>query len=141
MNHDVMTPEQRSRCMSAIHGADTKPELAVRRLLHGMGYRFRLHVANLPGRPDIVLPRYRTAILVNGCFWHQHPGCRYAYMPKTRRDFWEAKLKGNSERDRLVEHQLTEAGWRAIVVWECELRDPAQLAEGLSHTLIDRRIS
>ena len=123
-----MTPEQRSRCMSAIHGADTRPELAVRRLLHGMGYRFRLHVANLPGRPDIVLPRYRTAILVDGYFWHQHPGCRYAYMPRTRRDFWEAKLKGNSERDRLVEHQLSRSRMAGNSdIWECELRDPAQL--------------
>ena len=126
---DTLTPEQRSERMSRIRGANTKPELKVRRLLHRCGYRFRLHRKDLPGRPDIVLPRHRAVIFVHGCFWHRHPDptCRRARMPRTRREFWEAKLQGNRERDVRDQRALAEAGWRVLVVWECELGDNEQL--------------
>src|SRR4051812_48917573 len=98
---DVVTPETRSRMMSGIRGRDTKPELAVRRYLHSRGLRYRLHVSDLPGRPDIVLPARRTVVFVHGCFWHRHEGCRFAYTPKSRQEFWVPKLEGNAARDAL----------------------------------------
>ena len=131
MSPDVLSPSQRSKCMSAIRGKDTKPELQVRSLLHRMGFRFRLHVAGLPGSPDIVLPRHRSVVLVNGCFWHHHPGCKYAYTPASRREFWQAKFSENEARDAKVVDQLSEAGWKVVVVWECELRDVDQLVNRL----------
>ena len=109
--------------MSGIRGRDTKPELTVRRYLHARGLRFRLHVRELPGRPDIVLPRYRSVVFVHGCFWHRHPGCRFAYQPKSRREFWEAKLDGNAERDARHQLMLEAARWRVLTVWECETDD------------------
>ena len=121
--------------MSRIRGRDTGPELAVRSLLHKLGYRFRLHVATLPGRPDIVLARYRTVIMVHGCFWHRHSGCKFAYVPKTRRDFWEEKFKSNVARDRRVELQLRELGWRVIILWECELKPSELLSRQLTFAL------
>lgn len=117
--------------MSRIRSRDTKPELIVRRLLHRMGYRFRLHRKDLPGSPDIVLPKYKTVIFVHGCFWHRHEGCRYAYNPKSRVDFWQKKFLQNVERDRKVRHELIELGWRVLVVWECETKDAGLLAEKL----------
>jgi DNA mismatch endonuclease (patch repair protein) len=105
--------------MSGIRGRDTQPELAVRRILHACGLRYRLHVRRLPGRPDIVLPRYRAVVFVHGCFWHQHAGCPYAYRPKSNREFWESKLDGNVARDELQQRILGELGWRVFVVWEC----------------------
>ena len=119
---DVVSPETRSRMMSGIRGRDTQPELVVRRFLHRQGFRFRLHVAGMPGRPDLVLARYRTAIFVHGCFWHRHPGCRYATLPATRREFWETKLEGNATRDARDTAALEAVGWRVIVVWECDVR-------------------
>ncbi|HJP89175.1 MAG TPA: very short patch repair endonuclease [Candidatus Limnocylindrales bacterium] len=118
---DVVSPETRSRMMAAIRGKDTKPELAVRRELHRSGLRYRLHVRDLPGRPDIVLPRHRTVVFVHGCFWHRHEGCRYAYTPKSRQEFWSAKLNGNAERDARDRQRLRDLGWRVEVVWECEV--------------------
>jgi len=106
--------------MSGIRGRDTKPELAVRRYLHARGFRFRLHVRELPGRPDIVLPRHRTAVFVHGCFWHRHAGCRFAYTPKSRQEFWLPKLEGNAARDARNEERLRDLGWRVELVWECE---------------------
>ena len=97
---DILSKERRSWNMSRIRGSDTKPELLVRSLLHRMGYRFRLHRKDLPGRPDIVLPKYRTVIFVHGCFWHRHKGCKYAYTPKSRTDFWQNKFQGTVERDK-----------------------------------------
>lgn len=123
---DVMTPEQRSRNMSRIRGKDTKPELLLRSMLHAAGFRFRLHHTGLPGRPDIVLPRYRTAIFVHGCFWHRHSGCRYATTPKTRQAFWEEKFHTTIARDKENVKQLHLAGWQVITVWECELKADAQ---------------
>lgn len=129
---DILTKEKRSALMSRIRGRDTKPELAVRSLLHHLGYRFRLHVRELPGRPDIVLPRYRTVVLVHGCFWHRHQGCRFCYVPKTRPEFWRAKFERNVDRDRLVQRELKKIGWRVIVVWECEIDDLRRLTRRLS---------
>ena len=122
---DVHTPEQRSYNMSQIKGRDTKPEKTLRSLLHRNGFRFRIHYSKLPGRPDIVLPKYRSVIFVHGCFWHRHPGCRYAYTPKSRTEFWNEKLNGNVERDRENISLLRKAGWYPIIVWECELNKNA----------------
>ncbi len=115
--------------MSRIRGRDTKPEKVVRSLLHRMGYRFRLHRRDLPGRPDIVLPKYRTVIFVHGCFWHRHPGCRYAYTPRTRVSFWKEKFRRNTARDAEARALLRKAGWRQVVVWECQTRHQDRLAE------------
>jgi DNA mismatch endonuclease, patch repair protein len=109
--------------MSGIRGKDTSPELKVRRYLHAAGFRFRLHARELPGRPDLVLPRYRAVIQVHGCFWHQHPGCELAVMPTTRPEFWRQKLDGNRERDVRNKKKLEEMGWRVFEVWECEIDD------------------
>lgn len=124
---DRLTPNQRSANMARVRGKDTKPELAVRRALHGMGYRFRLHRRDLPGTPDIVLPRHRLALFVHGCFWHRHAGCRRCTTPQTRREFWEAKFAANVERDRRYTEALEAEGWRVGVLWECQIRSAAQL--------------
>lgn len=126
---DIFGREKRREIMSRIRGRDTKPEMVVRRIAHGLGFRFRLHRRDLPGRPDIVFPRYRAVILVHGCFWHRHPGCKYAYSPKTRVQFWEEKFKNNVERDSRNERALRDLGWRTMVVWECEVKDHEQVAE------------
>lgn len=118
---DRMTPEQRHDCMASIHSEDTRPEQAVRRELWHRGYRFRKCVRTLPGTPDIVLPKYRTCIFVNGCFWHGHKGCRKFVMPKTRTEFWVNKIARNQERDLVNIQRLESIGWSAITVWECEL--------------------
>ena len=132
---DRLSREHRSWNMSRIRGKDTKPERQVRSLLHAMGYRFRLHRKDLPGRPDIVLPRYRTVIFIHGCFWHRHADCKYAYVPKSRIDFWEKKFSENIERDRASEEKLCELGWHVLVVWECELRNPDSLTRRLNDDL------
>ena len=114
--------------MSRIHSRDTRPELLVRSMLHRAGYRFSLRRKDLPGRPDIVLPKYRTVIFVNGCFWHQHKGCKEASRPKTRRKFWADKLDGNVRRDQRNYRALRKLGWRVVMVWECELeRKPGRV--------------
>lgn len=119
---DVHTPEQRSRNMAAIRGKDTAPEIGVRKLLHSLGYRFRLHRSDLPGKPDIVLKKYRTVIFVHGCFWHCHD-CRFGSVtPATRAEFWSAKRQSNVDRDRRNRKALKALGWRALVVWECEMK-------------------
>jgi DNA mismatch endonuclease (patch repair protein) len=132
---DVFTKSKRSEVMSRIKGRNTKPELAVRSLLHRMGYRFRLHKADLPGKPDIVLSRYKTVIFVHGCFWHRHKDCRFAYTPKSRTDFWLKKLESNVIRDIQVKSDLELLGWRVITVWECELRDMDQLSRKIAAEL------
>lgn len=121
----------RSDIMRAVKCAHTGPEVVVRRALHALGLRFRLHRRDLPGSPDIVLPRFRTVVFVHGCFWHRHPGCRYASTPKTRQEYWLPKFKANVERDATKEAQLRELGWRVFVIWECEIRKPAELDERL----------
>lgn len=121
---DVVPPEVRSRMMSNIHGRNTKPELIVRRALHGLGFRYRLHDPRLPGRPDLVLPKWNAVIFVHGCFWHQHPGCRYATTPATRKEFWQAKFDANRRRDERDQSAIWERGMRTAVIWECSLRSP-----------------
>jgi DNA mismatch endonuclease, patch repair protein len=116
-----VTPE-RAALMARIRTAHTKPEQVVRRWLHAQGFRFRLHSKKLPGTPDLILPRHRLAVFVHGCFWHNHPGCPRATLPKTRRDFWKKKLDRNATRDREAEQALVSLGWRVVIVWECETR-------------------
>ncbi len=120
---DIVDSHTRSKMMAAIKGRNTTPELLVRRYLHATGLRFRLHDRRLPGSPDVVLPRYKAAVFVNGCFWHQHPGCRFAAMPATRRAFWTAKFESTAHRDRRASEELRSMGWRPIVLWECEASD------------------
>lgn len=125
---DIFSPAKRSEVMSRIRGRDTVPELVVRSYLHRRGLRFRLHRRDLPGRPDIVLPAYRVAILVHGCFWHGHAGCKRASLPKTRVSFWAEKIAANRERDARSIRALEALGWRPLIVWECEI-GPAMLDE------------
>ena len=126
---DTLTPSARSERMGRVRGRDTKPEMVVRRLIHGMGYRYRLQARDLPGRPDIVFRKRKKAIFVHGCFWHRHPdpSCKLARLPKTRLDFWLPKLEGNRKRDIANVKRLEEMGWQVLLVWECELRDREQL--------------
>lgn len=123
---DVMTPEQRSRCMAAIKGKDTKPEMLVRRFLFSKGLRYRVNNRRLPGSPDIVLKKYRTVVFIDGCFWHGHDGCRYFRLPTTNADFWRHKIHLNIARDYANGVELRLAGWRVIRVWECEIRTKAK---------------
>ena len=109
--------------MSRIRGKDTKPEKIVRSVLHKDGFRFRLNRKDLPGKPDIVLPKYQSVVFVHGCFWHRHPRCKYAYNPKSRIKFWQKKFSENVERDKLVRKELKKMKWKVIVVWECELKN------------------
>jgi len=118
---DVVDAKTRSRMMSGIKGKNTKPELVIRKELHARGYRFRLHRRDLPGLPDIVLPKHKAAILINGCFWHGHQ-CRLSKWPKTRPDFWRTKIEGNIRRDRQKLSELQKLGWRVCVLWECEIK-------------------
>ena len=129
---DRLNTQQRHRCMSRIRGKSTKPEILVRKGLHARGFRFRLHNKKLPGSPDIVLPKYGVAIMVNGCFWHGHKGCRYATKSKTNIEFWEAKIARNRHRDEVTTAHLEALGWTVITVWECELRNSSQLDERLN---------
>jgi DNA mismatch endonuclease (patch repair protein) len=131
---DIVTRKRRSEIMARIRGKDTQPELAVRRLLHGLGYRYRLHVREIPGRPDLVFTSRRKAVFVHGCFWHSHEGCARAFKPKSRKAFWEAKLAGNRLRDARQMESLRSRGWQGLVVWECELND-ARLAKRLTRFL------
>ena len=119
---DSLTKEKRSWNMSRVRSQDTKPEMIVRSFLHRNGFRFRLHVKNLPGHPDIVLPKYKTVIEVRGCFWHRHPGCKVSTMPSTNTDFWQNKFQQNVERDRKNELELKKLGWNVIVIWGCETK-------------------
>ena len=132
---DRLTPERRSWNMSRIKGRDTGPEKRVRSILHRLGFRFTLRRRGLPGKPDVVMPARQTVIFVHGCFWHQHAGCRNAVQPKTRADFWLAKLAGNTDRDRRNSAALRRLGWRILVVWECELTDEAKLKRKLLRSL------
>src|SRR5215212_1049052 len=119
---DVHDKETRSYNMSRIKGKDTKPEMLVRKFLHAQGFRYRLHDKKLPGKPDIVLPKYKTVIFVHGCFWHGHKGCKYFVIPKTRTEWWVKKIKGNATKDLESVKTLRLAGWRIINIWECDLK-------------------
>lgn len=132
---DKLTPERRSANMSRIRSRNTSPEIIVRRLVHGMGYRFRLHVASLPGKPDIVLPRLKSIIEVHGCFWHQHSGCIDSHIPKSHLKYWGPKLERNQLRDKANGRRLRKLGWKVWVVWECETKDPAKLSRRIARFL------
>ena len=136
---DIWSREKRSEVMSKIKGHDTKPELAVRSLLHRMGYRFTVHAPNnrkLPGRPDIVLPKYNTVIFVHGCFWHRHKNCKIASTPKTRENYWQEKFAANVARDKRNTRKLRHSGWHVLVVWECEVAKEDKLAAKLEHKIV-----
>ena len=124
---DIVHQQTRSRMMSGIRGKDTKPELALRRALHARGFRFRLHSGQVPGRPDLILPKHGAVVFVHGCFWHRHEGCRYTTVPATRSEFWRAKFDANVARDSAVCGKLLEDGWRVATVWECALRKPERV--------------
>ena len=134
---DTHTSPQRHANMAAIHGKDTKPEMVVRRYLWKHGFRYRLNHPRLPGKPDIVMRKYRTCIFVNGCFWHGHEDCRYYTIPKTNTQFWVNKVKRNKERDVKVQHELAAMGWHSITIWECELKPKVRekTLESLAYTL------
>lgn len=135
LRRDIVDQATRSKMMSGIRGKDSQPELRVRSFLHRAGLRYTLHARRLPGRPDVVLPRYRTVVFVHGCFWHQHPSCKYAYhVPWTRSSFWSQKLSGNVQRDRANVEALQHAGWNPIVVWECQTAD-TDLLKSLVHRI------
>lgn len=121
--------------MSRIRGKNTIPEMRIRSILHRMGFRFRLHVKDLPGKPDIVLPKYKTVIFVHGCFWHRHRGCKNCTTPTNRREFWIEKLEGNAARDKLHQKALKKLGWRTVVVWECET-DPDSVSNRLKLSIL-----
>lgn len=125
--------EVRSRIMRSVKREHTAPEIVVRKQLHALGFRFRLHRRDLPGSPDIVLPKFKTVIFVNGCFWHRHPGCRLASMPKTRQEFWSAKFAANVRRDAESSEKLRLMGWRVLTYWQCELRDLISLHERIKN--------
>jgi DNA mismatch endonuclease, patch repair protein len=131
---DPLSPTQRSERMSLIKNANTKPEMFVRRLVHGMGYRYRLHVKDLPGRPDLVFRPRRRVIFVHGCFWHQH-GCKHYRMPKTKLDFWLPKLERNKNRDSQIRKEYRKLGWRVLVIWECQLVKEAALRKRIRRFL------
>ena len=134
----VRCTARRTEVMSRIRGKDTTPELQVRSIVHRLGYRFRLHAKDLPGSPDLVLPRLGTVIFVHGCFWHRHRGCRYATTPSTRRAFWQAKFDANVARDKRTAASLRHLGWSVITVWECQLRTPDRVAARLERLLAER---
>ncbi|MGI2860014.1 very short patch repair endonuclease [Shewanella algae] len=126
---DTLPPEERSERMSRVRAQSTKPEMKLRRLIHGMGFRYRLHRRDLPGKPDLVFPGKRSIIFMHGCFWHRHEGCGLARLPKSKRAFWSAKLEANKERDQKNISTLEAAGWRVLVIWECQLRDEGEVRE------------
>jgi DNA mismatch endonuclease (patch repair protein) len=132
---DHVIPAKRSLNMAAVHSKDTGPEMAVRKIVHCLGYRYRLHVHSLPGRPDLVFPSRRKVIFVHGCFWHRHPKCRYATSPKTHREFWQAKFTSNMARDRRARHKLKRMDWAVLTVWQCELKKRGKLTERLNDFL------
>ncbi len=135
---DVLSKEQRKRCMSHVRGKDTKPEVMVRQYLFANGFRYRLYRKDLPGKPDIVLPKYKTVIFINGCFWHGHSGCKYATIPEANHDFWLAKISGNIERDKSNHAKLFELGWKVIEIWQCKLK-PKFREQTLNNLLTELR--
>ena len=138
---DRISKERRSWNMSRISGVDTAPERFVRSLLHGMGFRFRLHDKALPGKPDIVLKKHRTLIFVHGCFWHRHEACRYCYSPKSNIEFWQANFKRNVSRDTEVKQALRKLGWHVLTVWECEVANEKKLRRKLMGHLTRNAVS
>ena len=136
---DKLSSTQRKYCMSRIRGKNTKPEILVRKGLHARGFRFRLHNKKLPGSPDIVLHRYGVAIMINGCFWHGHKGCKYATKPKSNVEFWEAKIASNRHRDEVTEAHLQALGWHVVTIWECELKGKSKVTSRLDELVEEIR--
>lgn len=136
---DVFTKNERSALMARIQAKDTKPELLVRRLIHGLGYRYRLHRKALPGTPDLVFPSRKKVIFVHGCFWHRHEGCNFATMPKTRVAFWKKKFDSNVHRDLRVQEELDLLGWQSLIIWECETKSLENLAKTVHEFLNDSK--
>lgn len=132
---DVFSAEKRSWIMSRVKARDTEPELIVRSMIHRMGFRFRINREDLPGKPDIVLPRHRKVIFIHGCFWHGHPGCSRSKRPLTNREFWDKKIDGNIERDKRAQRELLSMGWRVLTVWQCQTRDRDKLLSELEEFL------
>lgn len=135
---DVFSKQKRSWIMSRVKGSNTAPEIVVRKWLHAHGYRFRLHRKDLPGKPDIVLPKYSVVIFVHGCFWHGHKGCKRAALPTSNRNYWETKIARNVERDRKRARELRKLGWSVLTVWECKARNEPALAKKLTRALSGR---
>ena len=133
-----LSPDALSRVMRSIRKTNTSPEMAVRRIIHRLGFRYRLHVRELPGTPDIVLPRLRKVVVVHGCFWHQHAGCRLAKLPRSRPEYWLPKLARNQERDQIAEKALAALGWRVLVIWECETKRPERVEKRIRKFLAPR---
>lgn len=131
---DTVTPEQRSKIMSMIKGKNTKPEILVRSVCHELGLRYRLHRKDLPGKPDLVFPKHRLCLFVHGCFWHRHPGCKYAYTPKSRLDFWLPKLAKNVERDLDAQQALIARDWKVVIIWECHTKNREVLRTEIQKT-------
>lgn len=138
---DTLSSQERSERMSRVRNKDSAPELKLRRLVHGLGFRYRLHVKELPGQPDLVFPARRSVIFMHGCFWHRHEGCKLARLPKSKLDFWGVKLEANRQRDITHQERLRELGWRVLVVWECELNDVGHVSEIVREFLSERRES
>ncbi len=141
---DIWDKKKRSEVMSKIRSKDTKPEIALRKALFARGFRYRVNDRKLPGKPDIVLPKYKTVIFLHGCFWHRHDGCKYAYTPKTNTEFWVDKITSNAERDKINLQKLTALGWSVITVWECEIRhtykhDITPLIDRISILLLENK--
>lgn len=136
---DSLSPEKRSWNMSRIKAKDTKPEIAVRQALHALGYRFRLENPDIPGKPDIILPKYKTVIYVHGCFWHRHLGCKYAYTPKSKIYFWTKKFAANIKRDVVVSEKLKNSDWTQLIIWECQTRDREKLTNILKDFFSETR--
>ncbi|HEX8513991.1 MAG TPA: very short patch repair endonuclease [Allosphingosinicella sp.] len=132
---DNLTPKRRSEIMAQVRSKDTSAEVRVRKAAHGMGFRFRVHRKDLPGTPDLVFPKLRTAMFVHGCFWHQHPGCRRSSVPKTRAQFWLEKFRHNLARDQRVTEALEAEGWAVVVIWECETKSPDELRMAIRRSL------
>jgi DNA mismatch endonuclease, patch repair protein len=132
---DTLTPAERSERMSRVRSVDTKPEMTVRRLVHRMGFRYRLHNRKLPGNPDLVFARLGKIIFVHGCFWHRHGTCKNTRWPKSKLDFWKPKLEQNQQRDLANQKALRKAGWKLLIVWECQLKDQDKLAEKINRFL------
>lgn len=136
---DKLTPAKRSWNMSRVPAKDTGPEMRVRRLIHSMGMRFRLHYGNLPGKPDLVLPKHRLVIFVHGCFWHRHVGCHRSTTPAARAEFWKAKFEATVARDARQQTELESNGWRVLIIWECETKDSLRLRDKIAATVFPSR--
>jgi len=134
---DTLTKKERSKRMSLIRGTGSAPEMKLRRLVHRMGFRYRLHVKELPGKPDLVFPSRRAVIFMHGCFWHRHRGCKLARLPKSKLEFWKPKLEANRKRDIKNQRRLKASGWRVLVVWECELMDTDRVS-GIVRELLEK---